>query len=219
MGIKKLLPIVIMLIAAFSGDVTFAVESAEVPVYTDPDSTVLWRTFCSPTETIRWDFPEGASKATLTVEGVGYERVYAGLEATEQQLDLPKPTSAATENVYTLTLAFDDESNTVWTARIGLVQGVDGGSASAACSFRFVPEDSTRWVQAQRTNVLEIPAGDGALTYDGQTLDVGLGGAAGWFLLGPLEAGSRTDLKALTLGERYAEVACYGDPGLILLYK
>ena len=82
-----------------------------------------------------------------------------------------------------------------------------------------MPENSKKWTQAQRTNVLEIPADSGALTYDGQILDTGLGGAAGWYLLGPLAAGSRTDLKTLTLGEQRAEIACYGDPGLILLLK
>lgn len=219
MQTKRSLPFVIMLIVAFMGDWTFAVESAVVPVYTDPDATVLWRTFSSQTETIRWNFPEGASKATLTVEGLGYNRVYADLEAKEQQLDLPAPISAATENVYTLTLAFDDEAETVWTARVGLVQGVNGGASSATCAFRFVPANSKKWPQAQRTNVLEIPAGSGELTFDGQTLDTGLDGAAGWYLLGPLAAGSRTDLKTLTLGGQSAEIACYGDPGLILLFR
>lgn len=219
MQVKRSLPFVIMLIVAFMGDVAVAVESAAVPIYTDPDSTVLWRTLGSPTETIRWNFPEGASKATLTVEGSGYSRVYADLEAKEQQLDLPAATSAATENVYTLTLAFDDEAETVWTARVGLVQGVNGGASSATCVFRFVSENSKKWTQAQRTNVLEVPADGSTLTYDGQVLDTGLGGAAGWYLLGPLAAGSRTDLKTLTLGEQSAEIACYGDPGLMLLLK
>lgn len=219
MKVRRSLPFVIMLIVAIMGDRAVAVESAAVPIYTDPDSTVLWRTLGSPTETIRWNFPEGASKATLTVEGSGYSRVYADLEAKEQQLDLPVATSAATENVYTLTLAFDDEAQTEWTARVGLVQGVSGGAASATCAFRFMPENSKKWTQAQRTNVLEIPADSGALTYDGQILDTGLGGAAGWYLLGPLAAGSRTDLKKLTLGEQRAEIACYGDPGLMLLLK
>ena len=144
MKVKRSLPFVIMLIVAIMGDRAVAVESVAVPIYTDPDSTVLWRTLGSPTETIRWDFPEGASKATLTVEGYGYSRVYADLETKEQQLDLPAATSAATENVYTLTLAFDDEAQTVWTARVGLVQGVNGGAASATCAFRFMPENSKK---------------------------------------------------------------------------
>ena len=68
-------------------------------VFLRPETSSFWNTATSSTMTLPIDYPSGATKATLTVNGVGYNRVYPDLTADSIEIDLPVPDSPKTENV------------------------------------------------------------------------------------------------------------------------
>ena len=93
-------------------------------VFLRPETSSFWNTATNSTMTVPIDYPRGARAATLSVRGLGYEQTYAGITEATFTFELPAPTSPETENVYDLTLAFDDAAATVRTAKLGLVQGL-----------------------------------------------------------------------------------------------
>ena len=96
-------------------------------VFLRPETSSFWNTATNSTMTLPIDYPSGATKATLTVNGVGYNRVYPNLTGTSIEIDLPVPDSPKTENVYELTLAFDNGAASR-TAKLGLIKGLDSGA-------------------------------------------------------------------------------------------
>ena len=95
-------------------------ESAAIEVFARPYDTYTWRTAPVGDFTVSWAFPEGATKSTLSVVGVGYSQTYANLTATSQLLSLPAAAEGS-ENVYTLTLTFDNGDEK--TATLGRIRG------------------------------------------------------------------------------------------------
>ena len=88
--------------------------------------------------TVPIDYPVGATKATLAVTGLGYSEEYADLTGDSFTFTLPSATSPETENVYDLTLTFDNGVER--TAKLGLVQGLSprfGGDDTLPCPVRI----------------------------------------------------------------------------------
>ena len=128
------------------------------------------------------DFPAGASSATLSVTGPGYSAQYAILAGTAQYpLSLPPATSPSTENVYDLTLAFDDSASTVRTAKLGLIDGYNATTAGRTRCLAPVTQRKWGWVRGRV--VIPIPYGSEPLAIGGATVDTGLDGAQGWYPL------------------------------------
>ena len=76
-------------------------------------------------------------------------------------LSLPAATEG-TENVYNLTLAFND--GTVQSASLGRIRGsVQGDTATV----RYVARGSRSWGCASRLNVFTVPPGENSLAVDG----------------------------------------------------
>ena len=138
-------------------------ESAAFEVFGRIDDTYSWRTAPPGDFTVSWTFPDGASSATLLVEGVGYSQTYANLSATSQLLSLPAA-AEGNENVYNLTLTFND--GTVKTASLGRIRGAVQGSA-ATIRYSPVPADASVAQRVSRVSVFAIPPETRSLQADG----------------------------------------------------
>lgn len=154
-------------------------SSTPTQVFLNAEESYLWRTAPSATFTVQWENPEGVP-ATLRVVGRGYSKTYSDLTATSQQLALPAAADDASENVFTLTLTLGDD---VKTAQIAVVRGVGAGGETVTAACRDVNASEKQWVKFRDHAVLPIPAGTETFSIDGQTVDTGLRGAAGWYLL------------------------------------
>ena len=182
--------------------------SEPVAVIAKPKETWFWRTAPGATFTVSWTLPAGATKATLTVAGHNYMREYADLTATSQELTLP----TAEENVYTLTLAFDKGEPK--TAKLGWVKSEASGATATAA---YVPEGTRKWHRAAAWNVLPIPFGATALTVDGEPVETGLDGAAGWYGLDFAGADAKT--VKLTVDDVDYENALMLPSGILLIVR
>ena len=90
------------------------------------DSGSFWHTATNSTITVPLDFKDDATSATLTVRGSKYQRVYEGITTSEFTFSLPPADDIAHEDVYELSLVFDN--GTEMSARLGLPCGIMPGS-------------------------------------------------------------------------------------------
>ena len=185
-------------------------------VFLRPETSSFWNTATNSTMTLPIDYPRGATKATLTVNGVGYSRVYPDLTGDSIEIDLPAPDSPRTENVYELLLTFDNGAQSR-TAKLGLIQGLDSGAkGSTRC---IAPSVGRVWSKATGRAVLPIPYGTTSFTVNGVEHDTGLDGAQGWYALSPIESGETITLSCLADGVSYAASILGGGNGFFLIYK
>ena len=185
-------------------------------VFLRPETSSFWNTATNSTMTLPIDYPSGATKATLTVNGVGYTRVYPDLTSDSIEIDLPTPDSPKAENVYELSLAFDNGAPSR-TAKLGLIKGLDSGAkGSTRC---IAPAEGKVWGKATDRAVLPIPYGTTSFTINGVEHDTGLGGAQGWYALSPIERGETITLSCLADGVSYAASILGGGNGFMLIYK
>ena len=174
-------------------------------VFLRPETSSFWNTATNSTMTLPIDYPRGATKATLTVSGAGYaEKTYPNITGASFDLELPVPDSPQNENVYDLTLTFDD--GTVRTAKLGLIQGLSPDSeGSTRC---LAPAEGDVWNTIKKRAVLPIPYGTESFTMSvngGTVTDVntGLNGAQGWYALKPTN-GDSVSLSLVAGGINYA---------------
>ena len=185
-------------------------------VFLRPETSSFWNTATNSTVTLPIDYPNGATKATLTVNGVGYNRVYSDLTGDSIEIDLPVPNSPKTENVYELTLAFDNGAASR-TAKLGLIQGLDSGAkGSTRC---IAPAQGKVWSTEKDRAVLPIPYGTTSFTVNGVERDTGLDGAQGWYALSPIAPGTVISLSCLADGVSYAASILGGRSGMFLIIK
>ena len=151
-------------------------------VFVNEKTSSYWHTATNCVLTLPIEFPAGASSATLSVTGTGYSAQYAIPAGTAQYpLSLPPATSPTTENVYDLTLAFNDSASTVRTAKLGLIDGYDATTAGRTRCLAPVTQRKWGWVRGRV--VIPIPYGSEPLAIGGTTIDTGLDGAQGWYPL------------------------------------
>jgi len=184
-------------------------------VFLRPETSSFWNTATNNTMTVPIDFPEGATEATLSVGGLGYAREYANISETEFTFDLPAPTSPETENVYDLTLAFDN--GVTRTAKLGLVKGLSpDAEGMTRC---LAPQTARVWQKVKGRAVLPIPYGTTSFTVNGIETDTGLGGAQGWYAINGLGYGQDVSLGLVANGVQYAASLIGGPGGLMLIVK
>lgn len=154
-------------------------------VFLRPDETPLWRTATNANMRLEWQFPKGAESADLTVSGNGYLETYPAITDEFIEIAFPEPVDAVRENVYTLTLGFDNGESR--SATLGVVRGAGTGGEfiGTACVT-----SASRWSWIRSRAVLPVPYGTTSLVLNGEQVDTGLGGAAGWYAWGPLAAES-----------------------------
>ena len=200
-----------MLSAALFAD---AGDSNRAVVLLRPDETSFWRTATNSVMSLPVDMPPMASSAVLSVRGVDYQRDYEISSTGQFEISLPPLKSSAGENVYEMTLTFDD--GTVRKAKLGLVQGyAKGGDAST----RVVgPGASQIWCGVKKRAVMPIPYGMESFTVNGVDTDTGLGGAQGWYAL-KMDVDERASVGLVADGLAFAaELLGLGD-GFFLLIR
>ena len=182
-----------------------------------PDESSFWRTAPGKTVTVPVDWPEGASAATLTVTGLGYSHVYTDISGETYTFDLPDAVDSQTENVYDLTLAFNDADTTTRTAKLGLITGLTTlAEGTTRCRL---PVGSKTWNKAGGLRaVLPIPYGTVSFTVNGVEKVSELGGAQGWYALDGLVPGQSTEL-ALSTDEDDYSASLFGAGGILLLVR
>ena len=172
-------------------------------VFLRPETSSFWNTATNSTMTLPIDYPTGATRATLTVNGVGYSRSYANITGDSFDLELPPPTSPETENVFDLTLTFDN--GTERTAKLGLIQGLSpDAEGTTRC---LAPAEGSVWNSMRSRAVLPIPYGTTSftVTVNGQETvnDTGLNGAQGWYALGGIKRKDAVSLSLMANGVNY----------------
>ena len=201
----------ILLAASAAAMAEIGGTSEPTTVFVNPGTSSFWHTATNNVLALPVEFPDGATSATLAVSGLRYTATYAGITASPFILTLPAATSTATENVYDLTLTFDDAGATVRTARLGLIKGYD--TTAEGLTRCLAPKEQRKWgwVKGRRA-VFPIPCGMTAFTVGGVVTDTGLGGDQGWFALDV--PGGRTipltldELSATLFGQSEATTIC-----------
>ena len=169
--------------------------------------------------TLPIDYPIRATKATLTVSGPGYRtKTYSNLTGSSFELELPVPDSPQAENVYDLSLSFDD--GTVRTAKLGLIQGLSPDSeGSSRC---LAPAEGSLWNTITKRAVMPIPYGTESFTMSvngGASTNVvtGLNGAQGWYAIKP-KNGDTVSLSLVADGLSYAATLLgFGDGFMVIV--
>lgn len=186
-------------------------------VFLRPETSSFWNTATNNTMTVPVDYPSGATAATLAVSGLGYAQTYADITGDEFTFALPTPTSPETENVYDLTLSFNDAAGTTRTAKLGLVQGLSpDAEGTTRC---LAPATAKVWRKATGRAVLPIPYGTTSFTVNGVETDTGLNGAQGWFAIGGINPNENVSLSLMAGGVEYAASLLGGGAGLMLIFK
>lgn len=199
--------------AAFAADTSTATF-----VHVNPSSTSFWRTAPGRTFDVPVEFPEGANSATLTVRGSEYAADYADITTSPFQLTLPEAADEEHEDVYELTLTFNDEKATVRTARLGLVVGQEAG---AGATTRCVSDTTMReWKKAYGNVVMPVPNDMTALTAGGTPVaagDKGFTGAPGWYAAGKIELDTEATFALVTAEAEYEPTVVGAIRGGLLL--
>ena len=193
-----------------------AVAATADEVFLLPPSSLLWRTAPTANFEVPVLMPKGASSATLVVAGNGYRREYANLVDGMVPVSLPAANSADAENVYELTLTFDDDAGTTQKAQIAVVQGVFAGGTGEA----YVrTAGSSKWNNVCARAVLPIPAGADALSVNGVPVVPEPDGKPGWALL-LTRSHTAYDLLLTGGGRSLAEAFLYGiAPGFMQIFR
>lgn len=181
------------------------------------DETPLWRTATNSVMTLEWLYPKGAGSAELTVDGLGYHAEHQDDGAGRLEVSFPEPTDEMTENVYNLTLTFDNGE--IRTASLGVVRGVGTGGEFVRTSCRIKGRAAKRIF---RRAVLPIPFGAMSLALNGVLTETGLGGAAGWYAWDLSGCNRGDDIRAvLTIGDDTLEAdgLILGNDGSVLIFR
>ena len=191
-------------------------SSASAFVHVDTSGSPFWQTATNNVVELSIDYPAGASSAALSVTGsFGYSTSDNNVAAGLYKLSLPAATSPETEDVYDLVLTFDD--GTVRTARFGVVAGV---SDRPEGSTRCIPSaGSSAWAKFHERAVMPIPNGAVSLSVDGEPVDTGLDGAAGWYPFGPLAVNSSRNVSLETPDDEYSQLLRSAGFGFLLLFR
>ena len=192
-----------------AGAVRASDTSEAIGVFTETDTTSFWRTAASSSFTVELDYLTGADSVTVGVRGVKFSRTWEGVTASSIAIDLPAA-SAHDENVYTLTLAFND--GTVRTASFAVIASQTAGDEAVA---RFGRAVGTGEVTAK--SVLPLPYGMTDLTVDGEPVTTGSTGPQGWFVCGKMTRGEHA--FCLTADRDYEADLTYVAPGALLFLR
>lgn len=170
-----------------------AAVSAGSAIQLDKNSTVLWNTAKTGSASkFSIDWPVGASSADLNIYSRG--SLAYGPYSVERNGDfsggyvdvtIPTPHTFDEERVFEAVLTFGDADGNALsaetrTARIAAVMGDGDGVKTVVASG----ETAKGWSNARRQRcyvVFQIPDAGETLYIDGDAVDTGLDGSAGWF--------------------------------------
>ena len=179
---KRVWPLAFCMALALDAVAETEMMSEGAFIFVNAKTSSYWHTATNCVLALPIEFPDGASSATLTVSGLRYSATYSDITTSPFILSLPPAASTATENVYDLTLTFNDAGATARTAKLGLIRGYD--ATTMALTRCLAPKEQRKWgwVKGRRT-VFPIPYGMTSFTVGGVVTDTGLGGDQGWYAL------------------------------------
>ena len=177
-------------------------------VFLLPTYNILWRTAPSSEFEIPVLMPHGASSATLVVTGYNYRREYTGIGDGQFRISLPAADSAIEENVYDLTLTFNDDAGTTRHAKLAVVQGAssDGSADASVCGA-----DSSHWRRVRSRAVLPIPSGADMISVNGQPVSLDPAESPGWWMFTAV-SGTTYDIQLLDNSSLMWEAMLLGFP-------
>ena len=185
-------------------------------VFLRPETSSFWNTATNNTMTVPIDYPNGATRATLEVTGIDYRRVYTDITDNKFTFEMPVPVSPKAENVYDLSLTFDDVARTTRTAKLGLVQSLSpDAEGTTRC---LAPSEAKVWKKVQGRTVLPIPYGTTSFTVNGVETDTGLGGAQGWYALRRVGSDESVTLSLVADGVEYM-ASLLGSTGMMVIFR
>lgn len=193
-------------------------ESEPTFVFLRPETSSFWHTATNNVMTVPVDFPPGATSARLYVSGVQYTRTYDDITADVNAFtfELPAADSSEKENVYDLALRFDDDANTVRTAKLGLIKGLSpDAEGTTRC---LAPASGNLWGKASKKAVLPIPYGTTSLSVNGVETPTGLDGAQGWYAL-RIKPGELYSLSLIANEVTYAASILGGGAGMMIIMR
>jgi len=160
-----------------------SVESNREIVFLNADATSFWRTATNRVIKVPVDMPVLATSAKLTVTGGGgkYRCEYPISSSGDVEIELPLADSLYAENVYDLTLAFND--GTVCKAKLGLVQGYSDSDGEGASTRVLAPKGDSKWNIVKKRAVMPIPYGTASLSVNGTEVEDAAANAQGWYAL------------------------------------
>ena len=189
-------------------------DTASAIVRQNPRLSLLWKTVASPQSKIMLDWPRGAVRLEVSVDGVVETNVTdVALSCVTLSVDLPD--SPADERIVTLVAEyFDAGGNSLRKdeAELALVCGVGGTPVSCRSSGNFA------WHRAgAKSAVLPLPDDASALSVNGETVQ-DLPAAPGWYWLNPIPSSPAELALALEDGTGY-ENSVRGLAGLMIHLK
>jgi hypothetical protein len=209
---KKIVAVVSLVVAvcAFGG----SGDTASAIVRQNPQLSLLWKTVASPQPDIMLDWPRGAARVEVSVDGVVRASV-TDTDVTCTTLSFDIPENSADERIVTLAAEyFDAGGNTLRKdeAELALVCGVGGTPVSCRSSGNFA------WRRAgAKSAVLPLPDDAAALSVNGETVQ-DLPAAPGWYWLNPIPSCPAELALALEDGTGY-ENSVRGLAGLMIHLK
>jgi len=217
---RKVVFAVALLAAALAG--ADEVSSDEAFVFLKPEELSFWHTATNSSFMVPVLFPQGATSATIEISGGrGYHRLSPAITAEslddrgEYRIDLPAAAGPEAENVYSLTLEFND--GTVRTARLGVISGLEwGGSGVTRC---IAPKDGIKWSVKGYSAVVPVPYGTISLSVDGDAVETGLAGEQGWYYISLPDPGKLLALSLETDADVYDTVLVGKGFGGILIFR
>ena len=185
-------------------------------VFLRPQESSFWRTTTNAVISLPVSMPPLASSAVLTVVGVDYRREYEIDVGGDYELRLPAVTSLNTENVYELTLRFND--GTVQTAKIGHVQSYSAEGGKGAVTRVLSPVGDSKWNNVKKRAVMPVMYGATSFKVNGTETDTGLDGAQGWYALKvPVDVSA---LLEVTVGGSISTASLQGrGPGCFVILR
>ena len=170
-------------------------RSNQEVVFLNADVTSFWRTATNRVIKVPVDMPVLATSARLTVAGAKYFREYSLSSSGDFEVELPVADSFNAENVYDLTLAFND--GTVRRAKLGLVQGYSDSGGEGASTRVLAPKGDAKWNVVKKRVVMPVPYGTTSLSVNGVEIEDAAANAQGWYAL----SGSSGDAVTVSLQE------------------
>ena len=170
------------LAALLASVAAYGITSSPVHIYVDPSQYYLWNTVTGSTVRLQWNRPPAADYADLLVEG--YKLRLEQKKITDEWTDvtLPELTETKDEDVLRLTLSFND--GTQLSTTLGRVCGISSGGNAMQPVRCLMSTNGIPWQQSRRHYVITVPAGTETLTLDGDTVETGLDGFAGYYAAG-----------------------------------
>lgn len=182
-------------------------SSNSIRLYGAAEESVYWRTLMSDKAVINWEWPSRAKSAVLSITGAGTALSETFSTAVSNYVwTVPAPRTDHDENVFTLDIAFYDETDALGNCiSAGAVDGIGRVRGASGATARLMGKgiDSSRWndVYGNRA-VLPIPAGTTNLTINAATEK--FSSPPSWFLWSPITNNTTYEILLQTEEENSA---------------